>query len=446
MKPAIAVTGLSKRYTIAHEVRARHDTLTGLLAARLRALARGELPVLRRETHEDFWALREIDFSVERGERLGIVGRNGAGKSTLLKILSRITEPTAGRIELRGRMSSLLEVGTGFHPELTGRENIFLNGAILGMPAAEIRRKFDEIVAFAEVERFLDTPVKRYSSGMYVRLAFSVAAHLEPEILVVDEVLAVGDASFQEKCIARMQDTAASGRTVLFVSHAMAAVRKLCTRALYLDRGRVMAFGSTDAVIEQYLAANRTANEGQSERVFPDQPDKDALIRRVALLDDAGRPTREYGMSQQVWLEIEYELKRDVRNCMIIFAVSRDGVLIYQSHDTDLEPCLLQSRARGTYRARVPLPRRLLTAGRYWIYAVLALGSSGEYGHDGKPDVLDFVVTEDDEADVVTHKGYASTRGALIVVEPRWSTSRLDRPGTPKAGRPTVAERGERHA
>jgi lipopolysaccharide transport system ATP-binding protein len=202
---------------------------------------------------EEFWALKDVSFEVKRGDRIGIIGRNGAGKSTLLKILSRITEPTEGRISIKGRVASLLEVGTGFHPELTGRENIYLNGAILGMSKVEIRRKFDEIVAFAEVERFLDTPVKRYSSGMYVRLAFAVAAHLEPEVLVVDEVLAVGDAQFQKKCLGKMEDVSREGRTVLFVSHNMASIRRLCTHGLFINAGQVDKLLSIDRCIDIYI-------------------------------------------------------------------------------------------------------------------------------------------------------------------------------------------------
>jgi lipopolysaccharide transport system ATP-binding protein len=213
-----------------------------------------------RSSVEDFWALKDVSFEMKQGEVVGIIGRNGAGKSTLLKILSRITEPTEGRVRIKGRVASLLEVGTGFHPELTGRENVFLNGAILGMTRAEIRRKFDEIVAFAEVEKFLDTPVKRYSSGMYVRLAFAVAAHLEPEILIVDEVLAVGDAEFQKKCLGKMREVAeGDGRTVLFVSHNMAAVRQLCTRGIYLSQGCVAGDGPANDIVDRYSAASEKA-------------------------------------------------------------------------------------------------------------------------------------------------------------------------------------------
>jgi lipopolysaccharide transport system ATP-binding protein len=257
---AIVVENLGKRYQISHQV--RQDTLRDSLAHGVRGLLRGLLRRRRSQTvtQEDFWALRDLNFSIEPGEVVGVIGRNGAGKSTLLKILSRITEPTTGRVTLNGRVASLLEVGTGFHPELSGRENIYLNGAILGMSRAEIRRKFDEIVAFAEVDRFLDTPVKRYSSGMYVRLAFAVAAHMEPEILIVDEVLAVGDAQFQKKCLGKMRSVAEEGgRTVLFVSHNMSVMLSLCRRALLLEAGKLGLDDHAGPVVERYLAAHNDA-------------------------------------------------------------------------------------------------------------------------------------------------------------------------------------------
>ena len=258
--PAIEVSGLSKRYVIEHE--SRHDNLRDTLHHTARKLWRR----VRWGTgfeREEFWALRDISFSIQPGEVVGVIGRNGAGKSTLLKILSRITEPSSGKIAIRGRVASLLEVGTGFHPDLTGRENIFLNGAILGMSRAEIRAKFDEIVAFAEIERFLDTPVKRYSSGMYVRLAFAVAAHLEPEILIVDEVLAVGDAQFQKKCLGKMQDVArGQGRTVLFVSHNLTAVQMLCTRGLCLAGGHLVFDGTADEAALRYQQPSVAASSG----------------------------------------------------------------------------------------------------------------------------------------------------------------------------------------
>ena len=257
---AITVEGLSKRYIVGHQSvqREQHATLRDVIAGEAGTFVRKSLDLFRGrqivqgDVIEDFWALKDVSFEIKQGEVVGIIGRNGAGKSTLLKILSRITDPTDGRVALFGRTSSLLEVGTGFHPELTGRENIFLNGAILGMSRAEIRSKFDEIVSFAEIERFLDTPVKRYSSGMYVRLAFAVAAHLEPEILIIDEVLAVGDARFQEKCLGKMQDVAKHGRTVLFVSHNMSAVLQLTNRSILLSSGSVEFVGSTQDAVEVY--------------------------------------------------------------------------------------------------------------------------------------------------------------------------------------------------
>ena len=260
----IRAEGLGKKYVIGHEAeKERYTALRDVIARNARGLWRKTADlahgraIVTGDTTEEFWALKDVSFEVKRGEVLGIIGRNGAGKSTLLKILSRITEPTEGRIEIRGRVASLLEVGTGFHPELTGRENIYLNGAILGMSRAEITRKFDEIVAFAEIEKFLDTPVKRYSSGMYVRLAFAVAAHLEPEILVVDEVLAVGDVAFQKKCLGKMSEVATGrGRTVLFVSHNMGAIESLCERCILLERGEKHADAQTAKVIAEY-ARNR---------------------------------------------------------------------------------------------------------------------------------------------------------------------------------------------
>lgn len=256
---AIAVRGVSKSYTIAHNA-PRHTTAAEALLHRIRH-------PFDRSAKETFWALRDIDFEIKKGEVVGVIGRNGAGKSTLLKLLSRITEPTTGTIELYGRLGSLLEVGTGFHPELTGRENVFLNGAILGMTRREIEKEFDNIVAFAGVEQFLDTPVKRYSSGMYVRLAFAVAAHLNPEILIVDEVLAVGDAEFQKKCLGAMQDVAKSGRTVLFVSHQMQAINALCTSGIYLNKGRVGYMGDVQTTIQHYMSVKQTQQLEDAEEI-----------------------------------------------------------------------------------------------------------------------------------------------------------------------------------
>jgi lipopolysaccharide transport system ATP-binding protein len=260
-EPIIRVEGLGKQYLLRHQAggQPRYQALRDTLAAGLRSIGRRWRRRLSATpdadgSREAFWALKDVSFEVAQGEAVGIIGRNGAGKSTLLKLLSRITEPTAGRVELRGRVASLLEVGTGFHPELTGRENVYLNGAIMGMSRAEVRRKFDEIVAFAEVEKFLDTPVKHYSSGMYMRLAFAVAAHLEPEILVVDEVLAVGDVEFQKKCLGKMKDVGQQGRTVLFVSHNLGYINKLCSRAILLEAGAIKTQGDVGQTLEAYMA------------------------------------------------------------------------------------------------------------------------------------------------------------------------------------------------
>jgi lipopolysaccharide transport system ATP-binding protein len=252
----IRVENLGKKYIIGHQQQERYTALRDVITNKVKSISSLLNPKAKSENpaFEEFWALKDVSFDIKQGDRVGIIGRNGAGKSTLLKILSRITEPTTGSIKIKGRVASLLEVGTGFHPELTGRENIFLNGAILGMGKEEIKRKFDEIVAFAEVEKFLDTPVKRYSSGMYVRLAFAVAAHLEPEILIVDEVLAVGDAAFQKKCLGKMEDVSAKeGRTVLFVSHNMAAIQNLCQRVVWLNQGQLIIDNQTQIVINDYL-------------------------------------------------------------------------------------------------------------------------------------------------------------------------------------------------
>ena len=329
--PAIRVQGLSKRYWIGAPSRpAGHlrEALTDLVSAPFRRRAR------RPPASGEFWALRDVSLDVEHGEVLGVVGRNGAGKSTLLKIISRVTEPTAGRVELFGRVGSLLEVGTGFHPELTGRENIYLNGTILGMRKREIDRKFDEIVAFAEVGPFLDTPVKRYSSGMYVRLAFAVAAHLDTEIMLVDEVLAVGDADFQKKCLGKMGDVAQAGRTILFVSHNMAAVKALCRRAVWLDHGAVQMDGPAGEVVDAYLRALTTSPDSSYE-----------LSKRVR---DAGIGTQlkitgivlnhhePLCHGQPVHMRIEYETTAECVDVSLgIGFSSLDGVRIC-TLDTDL--------------------------------------------------------------------------------------------------------------
>jgi lipopolysaccharide transport system ATP-binding protein len=287
MRPIIEAEGVGKQYRIGRK-REEFPTLRDALAGIVRAPRRRARGGSARARPETFWALRDVGFQVAPGEVVGIIGRNGAGKSTLLKILSRITEPTEGRVALYGRMASLLEVGTGFHPELTGRENIFLNGAILGMKRAELARKFDEIVAFAEIEKFIDTPVKHYSSGMYVRLAFAVAAHLEPEILVVDEVLAVGDVQFQKKCLGKMGEVARGGRTILFVSHNMGAVSQLCNKSMHIAAGRLKEFGPTKQVVANYMSEMFETGEEDLDSLRPFETDRSAEFVRLELRSEDG--------------------------------------------------------------------------------------------------------------------------------------------------------------
>lgn len=290
-RPVIKVEGLSKKFIISHEGPERYTTLRDSMTRGVKKLM-GRSGKGSNNTREEFWALKDVDFEINAGDRVGIIGRNGAGKSTLLKVLSRITEPTAGRITINGRVASLLEVGTGFHPELTGRENIFLNGAILGMSRAEIRSKFDEIVAFAEVEKFLDTPVKRYSSGMFVRLAFAVAAHLEPEILIVDEVLAVGDAQFQRKCLGKMEEVSTKGgRTVLFVSHNMGMIKTLCTTAIFMHKGQKVLQGDVFESLAKYMSFDQALMNTSAKFVREGEPiGRRMYVREVEFIDDQTLP------------------------------------------------------------------------------------------------------------------------------------------------------------
>jgi len=370
--PIISVEGLGKRYRIRHQQEGqRYVALRDVLASKLsprRWLAKngnGRHP----PADEDFWALKDVSFDIQQGEVVGIIGRNGAGKSTLLKILSRITEPTEGRVTLRGRVASLLEVGTGFHPELTGRENIFLNGAILGMSRADIVRRFDAIVAFAEVERFLDTPVKRYSSGMYVRLAFAVAAHLEPEVLIVDEVLAVGDAEFQEKCLGKMEDDArAEGRTVLFVSHNMRAVLSLCTRAVLLDRGRPVSQGEPRRVIGEYLAraCSSTGEIAWSESAAPGNEE----FRLIAVRLYSKNERRTGTLSSSHDLIVEFDFLANTGNpglCIGFDLTTPDGAVVFRTYQTDSALHLWPRVERGRNRWRCTVPKNLLNCGTYLV-------------------------------------------------------------------------------
>lgn len=354
----IRVEDLSKQYRLGRLWRSPFERIAAL-AQRMRSGERDE------RNASEFWALRDVSFDVRRGEVLGILGRNGAGKSTLLKILSRITPPSAGRVQMRGRVSSLLEVGTGFHPELSGRENIYLNGSILGMTRREIRRRFDEIVEFANVERFLETPVKRYSSGMFVRLAFAVAAHLEPEILLVDEVLAVGDVAFQQKCLGKMQSIAGGGRTVLFVSHNMAAINGFCSRCLCFRDGRLVDNGEPAAVVGRYLSELFVARR---VREFDLDLSKHMQVRRMEIQGGSKNPDELLYRSDPFELHLMLDVNTPLVGAEIIVTLdSADGTTVCQTRDVDCPQLRRARREPGRYNAVVRFPGRVLNAGTYFL-------------------------------------------------------------------------------
>ncbi len=352
---AISIKNVSKMYRIA-DSSARPTTLAEAVTKFGRAVTSGR---------KEFWALRDVSIEIHSGEVLGIIGRNGAGKSTLLKILSRITEPTTGSVDLYGRVGSLLEVGTGFHPELTGRENIYLNGAILGMARREISAQFESIVEFAGIRQFLDTPVKRYSSGMYVRLAFAVAAHLNSDILLVDEVLAVGDTEFQRKCIGKMRDVTTHGRTIVFVSHNMGAISALTHKALYLNQGEVVEFGATQKVVNQYLADHSGGGgmwNAQKRTAHPLQ------ILEARLLDSGETPQEEFEADTGFVVELRFVVRESIRNVLVEFYIfSADGVHLLTSGDHDTDPDRYERRSPGNYCARIRMPGDLLNIGNYLL-------------------------------------------------------------------------------
>jgi lipopolysaccharide transport system ATP-binding protein len=375
--PAVQASGLCKRYRIgalstAPPYRTFREAIVSLARFPSR---RSRGPDLVRHHAEHIWALKDVSFQVPAGQAVGIIGRNGAGKSTLLKILSRVTEPTAGEAVIRGRVASLLEVGTGFHPELTGRENVFLNGSILGMSHREMRRKLDEIVSFAEVERFVDTPVKHYSSGMTMRLAFAVAAHLDPEILVIDEVLAVGDAAFQKKCLGRMETVASQGRTVLFVSHNLPAVRRLCSRAILLRGGRLAEMGEVDSVVNRYLADIQVEDEVR----FPDAEAKTAYFTRLCVRNVQGDKTVRIPQSEPFSTELEYVVRRSVRGDHLSWQLATaDGIEVLGSVDVDSPEPLPLEREAGRYVAQVVFPGGILNDGLYQFRVAIS-SAGGEF-------------------------------------------------------------------
>jgi len=416
MPPVIIVEKLSKKFIIGHQKQRSHATIRDALSGSVKSLSRKLAhPFSAQEngqTHEEFWALKDVSFNIRQGDRMGIIGANGAGKSTILKILSRITEPTSGQISIRGRVSSLLEVGTGFHPELSGRENIYLNGAILGMSKAEIKMKFDEIVSFADVERFLDTPVKRYSSGMYVRLAFAVAAHLEPEILIVDEVLAVGDAQFQKKCLGKMENIGREGRTILFVSHNITAIKTLCTTGILLDKGCVAFNGAVEKAVDQYLSANKL----EKNEIFWNDIATAPGNENIRLASIVVKPLKGATITIDSGILIEIcfynavtNINLDITTHLLTiegFCVFASGTPLSQHNDSK----------KGFYTATVEIPPHLLNTGVYKITQIF--GRDQLYALYKASDVVSFEIQN------ATERGDNKQRPPGII-RPRfnWSAS-----------------------
>ena len=428
---AISVRNLSKcyrlgsisRHTLVEEVEHWWHKLCGRDPRRemgkigpARAVAR-PMAMAEEEGKNEFWALKNVSFEIQRGEVVGIIGRNGAGKSTLLKILSRITEPTQGDAFINGRVGSLLEVGTGFHPELTGRENIYMNGAILGMKRFEIQRCFEKIVEFAEVSEFLDTPVKRYSSGMYVRLAFAVAAHLEPEILLVDEVLAVGDAGFQNKCLGKISEIAGQGRTVLFVSHNMGAIKSLCEKCILLDGGRLRMMERTDQVLDEYLLG-----EDRSHGCVQFAPSSyEAYFVEVAIASRDGRVSNSYGADEDVVLRLKYFVTQDIPGLEVYFHLNdRNGALLFHSsHKANENICSTMHKA-GMYLSEVTIPGHFLAPGRFLV--TLGMQRQNIQRLDCRENAMSLVVTNSGLPDyMVPHH---ASMGCIAVAFP-WTVAKI---------------------
>jgi lipopolysaccharide transport system ATP-binding protein len=417
----IEVKNISKSFLLSHENKESYTALRDVITNKAKKLFSfpSHLKPSNVNTKEEFWALNDVSFDIQQGDRVGIIGRNGAGKSTLLKILSRITEPTKGEIKIQGRVASLLEVGTGFHPELTGRENIFLNGAILGMSRAEIKRKFDEIVEFAEVEKFLDTPVKRYSSGMYVRLAFAVAANLEPEILVVDEVLAVGDAQFQKKCLGKMKDVSVNGgRTVLFVSHNMTAMNTLCDRGIYLRNGVIAKEGNIDETIRLYLS---TDAEVSTKRSWENNPPGDDAVKLLSarLVDQNGNDTEAIDFYKGGGIELIYKtLTTGYQPVPNIHVSNQKGDFVMVIAETDEHV----STEPGLYKSVVKIPPHFLNDGRY-IAGIAASTMIPEKVHFYEKEAIVFDIVEDMNFRPTAYRGIIPG-----VVRPNfnWKTERLN--------------------
>ncbi|MEK7257946.1 MAG: ABC transporter ATP-binding protein [Bacteroidota bacterium] len=413
-QPVIRIEHLSKQYRLGSygtgtltddlkrflaKVKGKEDPFLVIGEANDRSIA---------STSNYVWALRDIHFDVQPGEVVGLIGKNGAGKSTLLKILSKVTSPTQGTVKIKGRVASMLEVGTGFHPELSGRENVFLNGTIMGMTKKEVARKMDAIVEFAGVARYLETPVKRYSSGMTVRLAFAIAAHLEPEILLVDEVLAVGDAEFQKKCLGKMGEVSREGRTILFVSHNLGAMRRLCSRGVVLRNGQMAFVGGIDAALENYLGGGADSEgDGASKATF-ERKDGLAQLTEIAIENAEGEGKTNYFYGETIYVLVKYLVNQDARNLAIRLSLARNGEVLFLTQDSDEQEDLLGRKAAGEYVARVALPD-FLKAGLYSLtVALIEVGVPREE----KIDVLTF--TLDDSNTDTSNKSYAPDKPGLL--------------------------------
>ncbi len=420
MKPIIKVEKVAKQYRIGAQeasYQTLRDTIVGAVKSPLRRLRHRSAS----STAEHVWALKDVSFEIEPGEVVGFIGRNGAGKSTLLKILSRITEPTIGQVELYGRIGSLLEVGTGFHPELTGRENLFLNGAILGMKREEIKRKFDEIVAFSEIEKFIDTPVKHYSSGMYLRLAFSVAVHLEPEILILDEVLAVGDSSFQTKCFNKMQEIRREGRTILFVSHNMQAITRLCKRAIYLSEGRVLDDGPATQVASRYLGSRLKIS---AERIWKDRQEAPgnqiARLLAIRVRTEDGQITDTLNIRQSVGIEVEFEVLEAGHKLVPNIAFhNEEDFLIFLVHDSD-PAWRHKPRPAGRFVSTVWVPGDFFSEGTLKVGVAISTHDPVAV-HAHEPDAVTFQVIDNLDPDSARGNYTGAIPGIIRPLLP-WTT------------------------
>lgn len=411
--PIIIVKNIGKKYNINHQQGGYitlRDIMTNAFKNPLKFLKRKTKNILGLETKEEFWALKDVNFEVMKGEVIGIIGRNGAGKSTLLKILSQITPPTTGEIRINGTVGSLLEVGTGFHPELTGRENIFLNGAILGMKKKEIVKKFDEIVKFADIEKFLDTPVKYYSSGMYVRLAFSVASHMDTDILIIDEVLAVGDAEFQKKCLGKMEDiTQKEGRTILFVSHNMGALSQLCSKSILLSEGKIEKIDDTQKVIDFYLH-DQKENMKAELTYIPDEK-KDVQITKISILDKDQRLAARIPICDPFIIMIEYNFFKPINDALLIVAFHFGDEYLLLSAESD-KTMQLKNYLPGKYITKVQLPAHLFNVGNY--HFEVAIHRPYEVDFDRKTNI-NFEVLDIGDPKSVIFKGNKFGKFAIIL-------------------------------